>query len=91
MTTRHDSLSLTRRQMLAASILLGLTGCRVTRSTPKPSSDENLIGASALSGQPLSRERVRAMKVAFEFNLKHLETLREFDPDEEEPLTVFRL
>ena len=91
MTTQSDSLSLTRRQMLATSILLGLTGCRLMRSAPKALSDENLIGASALSGQPLKRERVRAMKVVLEFNLKHLEILREFDPDEEEPLTMFRL
>jgi len=91
MTAPPDFLCLTRRQLLAASILLGLTGCRFGRGTTRPLSEENLIGASALSGQALERERVRAMKVVFEFNLKHLEILREFDPDEEEPLTMFRL
>jgi hypothetical protein len=31
------------------------------------------------------------MKLMLAFTLKQLETLREFDPDEGEPLTMFRL
>ena len=86
---------LTRRQLLkqgaalsAASALLA--GCRGTTRAPEPLSEEGLIGASGLSGDLLSAERVRAAKSLVEFNLKHLQILREFDPDEEEPLTMFR-
>jgi hypothetical protein len=31
------------------------------------------------------------MRAVFEFNQKYLNELREFDPDEEEPLTMFRI
>ncbi len=87
---------LTRRQLLTQGAALSaagalLTGCRSTRRTPEPLSEEVLIGASGLSGELLSPERVRAAKSLVEFNLKHLQILREFDPDEEEPLTMFRL
>ena len=87
---------LTRRQLLAQGAAPGaagalLSGCRGTKASGDPLSEENLIGASALSGEPLSPERVRAAKSLVEFNLKHLQVLREFDPDEEEPLTMFRL
>lgn len=87
---------LTRRQLLTRGTALSATGalmagCRGSREAPGPLSEEILIGASALSGEPLSPERVRALKPLLEFNLKHLQVLREFDPDEEEPLTMFRL
>ena len=49
------------------------------------------MSASGLSGESLSAERVRTAKSLIEFNLKHLQVLRDFDPDEEEPLTMFRL
>jgi hypothetical protein len=87
---------LSRRQMLTQSATLGaasalMAGCSPTKVVPETLSDENLIGASGLSGERLSPERVRGMKLMLEFTLKQLETLREFDPDEEEPLTMFRL
>ena len=93
---RHTKTRLTRRQLLTHGAAPGaagalMAGCRGTTATPDPLSDENLIGASRLSGEPLSPERVRAAKSLIEFNLKHLQILREFDPDEEEPLTMFRL
>lgn len=91
MATRQDYFSRTRRQLLTAGVGLGAAGCRVGSEPAEALSEENLMGASALSGERLSRERVKAMKPLFEFNLKHLEILREFDPDEEEPLTLFRL
>ena len=52
-------------------------------------SDSLLLAASGLSGSPLTEERVRAMRMIFEFNWKHLTLLREFDPEEAEPVTVF--
>jgi hypothetical protein len=91
MPVPHISMYLTRRRLLTAGVALGAAGCRLKQTAPAPMSEENLIGASALSGLPLPPERVRAMKPVLEFNLKHLEILREFDPDEEEPLTMFRL
>lgn len=91
MATRHDYFSISRRQLLAAGVGLGATGCVVGNEPAAALSEENLMGASAFSGERLSRERVKAMKPLFEFNLKHLEILREFDCDEEEPLTMFRL
>jgi len=87
---------LSRRELLTQGAALGaagalMAGCPGTKTPADPLSDENLIGASALSGQRLSTERVHGMKLMLEFTLKQLETLREFDPDEEEPLTMFRL
>jgi hypothetical protein len=94
--TRDAKSRLSRRQLLTQSAALGaasalMAGCSGTKVVPETLSDENLIGASALSGEPLSLERVHGMKLMLEFTLKQLETLREFDPDEEEPLTMFRL
>ena len=88
--------SLTRRDLLKNGATLGaagalLSGCAKTSTVPEALSESNLIGASELSGEILSPERIRAMRALFEFNLKHLQILREFDPDEEEPLTMFRL
>ena len=87
---------LTRRDLLKNGATLGaaralLSGCAKTKAVPEPLSESNLIGASELSGETLSPERIRAMRALFEFNLKHLQIMREFDPDEEEPLTMFRI
>jgi hypothetical protein len=87
---------LSRRQLLTQGAALGaagalMAGCPGTKVPADPLSDENLIGASKLSGEALSLDRVHGMKLMLEFTLKQLETLREFDPDEEEPLTMFRL
>lgn len=94
--TQETKSRLTRRDLLksgatfgAAGALLG--GCGSTTRVPEALSESNLIGASELSGETLSPERIRAMRALFEFNLKHLQVLREFDPDEEEPLTMFRV
>jgi hypothetical protein len=35
--------------------------------------------------------RMKAVRVLAESNLKEIELLREFDPDEDEPVTSFRL
>jgi hypothetical protein len=88
--------SLTRRDLLKNGATLGaagalLSGCAKTNAVPDALSESNLIGASELSGETLSAERIRGMRALFEFNLKHLQVLREFDPDEEEPLTMFRV
>jgi hypothetical protein len=88
--------SLTRRDLLKSGATIGaagalLSGCGKTNAVPEPLSESNLIGASELSGEALSPDRIRGMRSLFEFNLKHLQILREFDPDEEEPLTMFRV
>ena len=88
-------LRLSRRQLLTQSATLGaasalMAGCSGAKAPADPLAPENLIGASALSGEPLTPERVRGMKLMLDFTLKHLETLREFDPGEEEPVTIFR-
>jgi hypothetical protein len=87
---------LSRRQLLTQGAALGaagalMAGCPGAKVPVDPLSDENLIGASKLSGEALSLDRVHGMKLMLAFTLKQLETLREFDPDEEEPLTMFRL
>jgi hypothetical protein len=87
---------LSRRQLLTQGATLGaagalMAGCPGAKAPADPLSDENLIGASKLSGESLGLERVHGMKLMLAFTLKQLETLREFDPDEEEPLTMFRV
>ncbi len=86
--------SLTRRDLLKGATLGAagalLSGCGNPKAVPEPLSETNLIGASELSGETLSPERIKGMRSLFEFNLKQLQVLREFDPDEEEPLTMFR-
>jgi hypothetical protein len=87
---------LTRRDLLKGGATLGaagalLSGCASPKAVPEALSEGNLIGASELSGETLSPERIRGMRSFFEFNLKQLQVLREFDPDEEEPLTMFRV
>jgi hypothetical protein len=94
--SREAKQRLSRRELLTQGAALGaagalMVGCPGAKSPADPLSDENLIGASALSGEPLSPERVHGMKLMLAFTLKQLETLREFDPDEEEPLTMFRV
>jgi hypothetical protein len=94
--TPESKTPLTRRELLAHCTALGaastlLTGFHGTTVAPDAFSEEVLIGASKLSGEALTQKRVQAMKPLLEFNLKHLEILREFDPDEEEPLTMFWL
>lgn len=86
---------LTRRDLLKGGASVGaagalLNGCGGSTKVPDRLSESNLIGASELSGETLSAERIRGMRSMYEFTLKHLEVLREFDPDEEEPLTMFR-
>jgi hypothetical protein len=93
---RDPKQRLSRRQLLTQGAALGaagalMAGCPGAKAPSDPLSDENLVGASALSGERLSLDRVHGMKLMLEFTLKQLETLREFDPDEEEPLTMFRL
>jgi hypothetical protein len=93
---RDAKKSLSRRELLTQGAALGaggalIAGCPGTKVPADPLSDENLIGASKLSGEALSLDRVHGMKLMLEFTLKQLETLREFDPDEEEPLTMFQV
>jgi|HubBroStandDraft_6_1064221.scaffolds.fasta_scaffold23773_2 hypothetical protein len=85
---------LTRRKLLALGIAAGTTPellIKLNGSMGQSGhlSESVLIEASELSGEILSRERVHAAKVLVEFCMKHLATLREFDPDEEEPFGKF--
>ena len=91
----REAEGLTRRELLAAGAALAgtadlLAGCTTPKRVPDPS-QEGLHGAADLSGELLSSDRVRAARPLIEFNLGHLQVLREFDPGEEEPLTVFRV
>lgn len=45
----------------------------------------------ALPGESIGGDRMVAVRVLAESNLKEIELLREFDPDEDEPVTSFRL
>ena len=90
--------SLTRRDLITGGSALGAAGALVSACKPAPPpeppslmSNASLMNASALSGEPLTPARVDAQKLLLEFNLKHLAVMREFDADEEEPLTMFRL
>ena len=85
-----------RREIFAKFAALGVVGSFARgfdESSHRPAglSEEMLISASGLSGDVLTQKRVRAMRSLLEFNLGHLEALREFDPDEEDPVTMFRL
>ena len=87
---------LTRRELLALGLVAtkapALTAaCVASKATLDGHSEDLLVEASGFSGEKLSRERVHAARMLVEFNLQHLEMLRQFDSDEEEPLTVFRL
>jgi hypothetical protein len=84
----------TRRDVLKGAATLSVAGALVTDSgvamaDADPLSDATLLCASKLSGTALSTERIRAMRLIFEVNMKHIQVLREFDPAEAEPVTVF--
>jgi hypothetical protein len=84
----------TRRDVLKGAATLSVAGALVTDcgdaiAHADPFSDATLLCASELSGATLSVERIRAMRLIFEVNMKHIQVLREFDPAEAEPVTVF--
>ncbi len=85
--------TMTRRQVIATATL-GSAGAIVagcgTRSID-PVSEESLIASSALSGAPLSAERVHAQKPIFDFVMKEITLMREFDPGDEDPPAVFHI
>jgi len=88
--------AISRRDLLRSGATLGaagalLAGCGAPKTPPERLSEANLIGASELSGETLTPERIRNMRSTLEFTLPHLQVLREFDPGEEEPLTMFRV
>ncbi len=94
--TAEETQSISRRQLLTrgATIVVAapiIVGRASAKSPADPLSDENLIDASALSGEELTLERVRAVKPRLESTLKQLKALRQFDPDEGEPLPMVRL
>jgi len=66
-----------------------VTDCGDAIADANPFSDATLLCASELSGAALSVERIRAMRLIFAVNMKHIQVLREFDPDEAEPVTIF--
>jgi len=84
---------MTRREALVAGALGSagtlVAGCATTQKPIDPLSDESLIASSALSGTPLSAERVQAQRVFFTFMMRELALMREFDPGDDEPPAVF--
>jgi hypothetical protein len=84
----------TRRDVLKGAATLSVAGTLVTEcgdaiADADPFSDATLRCASELSGAELSVERIRAMRLIFDFNMKHIQVLREFDPADAEPVTIF--
>jgi hypothetical protein len=84
----------TRRDLLkgAASLSVAsalVTECGAAAADASPFSGATLRCASELSGATLSEERIRAMRLIFDVNMKHIQILREFDPADAEPATIF--
>jgi hypothetical protein len=86
----------TRRDVLKGAATLSVAGALAADgadavAAADPFSDASVRCASELSGAALSEERIRAMRLIFDVNMKHIRVLREFDPGEAEPVTTFRL
>jgi hypothetical protein len=83
----------TRRDLLKGAASLSVASAVVTErgaaADANPFSDATLRCASELSGAALSEERIRAMRLIFDVNMKHIQILREFDPADAEPVTIF--
>jgi len=91
----------TRRDMLQATSALGVAGAallpgRAAASEALAPVDPQLAGKIRAScifevdDESLDERRIQAMRGLLETNLKQIELLRQFDPDEEEPVTRFR-
>jgi hypothetical protein len=83
-----------RRDLLKGAASLSVASALVTEcgdvmADAAPFSDATLRCASELSGAALSEERIRAMRLIFDVNMKHIQILREFDPADAEPVTIF--
>jgi hypothetical protein len=92
--TDRTGAGMTRRDVLKGTATLSVAGALVAdrgeaSADADPFSDANLRCASEVSGAALSAERIRAMRLIFDVNMKHILTLREFDPGEAEPVTIF--
>ena len=57
---------------------------------PKVASEIRSSSIFELAGEELDKNRLEAARSLLETNLKEIQLLREFDPDEEEPVTRFR-
>jgi hypothetical protein len=57
---------------------------------PKLASEIRSSSIFELTGEELDKNRLEAARPLLETNLKEIQLLREFDPDEEEPVTRFR-
>src|SRR5690348_6004043 len=72
------------------------TGEQPIAADPLSAVDPQLIAelrASSVftvAGETLDEKRIHAMRHLLEINLKEIELLRQFDPEEEEPVTRFR-
>jgi hypothetical protein len=86
---------ISRRRLIAGAALgsVGsvLGGCQAGPQPIEPMSEEGLVASSALSGDPLTLERVRDQKPFLDFLMKEIQLMREFDPGDEDPITVFRI
>jgi hypothetical protein len=92
------------RRDLIGGTALGLTGAVTAAASlaaagadgiapdidPKLASEIRSISIFELAGEQLDKNRLEAARHLLEINLKEIQLLREFDPDEEEPVTRFR-
>jgi hypothetical protein len=92
--TAHGTAGLSRRELIsvAAAVTAGaLTGGCHSATEQGSISEDDLIAASAVGGERLSRERIHAHKQVTVAILGSIQATREFDPDDEEPVAVFQL
>lgn len=85
----------TRRDILEGGTVLGVTAALLIGRAHAAADTEALpelhsTGTFEVPGDTLTAQRVKAMRGVLENNLKHFQVMREFDPDEEDPLTMFR-
>ena len=95
--------SLTRREVLGGTATLGVAGALMGAASTNAAPADAAAASDAqfaheirescifaLAGEPLDEQRMKAMRDLLQTNLKEIELLRQFDPDEEEPVTRFR-
>jgi len=83
-----------RRELLRHGAGLGAVGAlglSHADASASASASMDLAYSFVLPGESIGGDRMKAVRALAESNLKEIELLREFDPDEAEPVTSFRL
>ena len=81
-----------RRELLRHGAGLGAVGALgLSHADASASASMDLAYSFVLPGESIGGDRMKAVRALAESNLKEIELLREFDPDEAEPVTSFRL